>query len=93
MNWRKYAYLSYASVRGYRFPSLLALYRREYEDGTSGETTTRALVELLRHCRITVPYYGSLMREVGEIGNADPRDYLRRLPILTKQPLRVVTGY
>ena len=33
MNWRKPVYLTYASLRGYRFPSLLAAYLREYERG------------------------------------------------------------
>jgi phenylacetate-CoA ligase len=88
MNWRKPVYLSYASLRGYRFPSLLSDYLREYEQGVSGETVTCALRQLLQHCRAAVPYYASLLDQAGEPGNADPRDYLRRLPILTKKGIR-----
>jgi phenylacetate-CoA ligase len=88
MNWRKKVYLSYAASRGYRFPPLLSQYRLEYEQGAYDETTSKALVELLRHCQTAVPYYAELLKGVGELGQADPRDILRRLPILTKQTIR-----
>src|SRR5882724_4664841 len=61
MNWRNSTYLSYATLRGYRFPALYSQYQREYEQGVGGETTTRALVRLLRHCRAAVPYYSELL--------------------------------
>src|SRR5688500_16250430 len=90
MNWRKPAYLPYASLRGYRFPSLLAGYLREYEQGVSGETVTRALGKLLQHCLNAVPYYAELLKEAGSrrIGDEDPRECLQRLPILTKEIIR-----
>lgn len=88
MNWKKHAYLCYAALRGYRFPFLMSQYRREYEQGTGGQHTTQALVKLLRHCRAVVPYYGPLLEQAGEVGTTDPRDYLRRLPILTKRAIR-----
>ncbi len=90
MNWKKTAYLSYAALRGYRFPALLSSYRREYEGGGGYEVATRKLVELLRHCRQSVPYYARVMRdlEARHLEDADPREYLSRLPILTKATLR-----
>jgi phenylacetate-CoA ligase len=90
MNWRRPAYLSYASLRGYRFPSLLSDHLREYERGVNGETVTRALRQLLRHCRSAVPYYAELLEETGIRGieGGDPRGYLQRLPILTKEIIR-----
>src|SRR5438874_464369 len=89
MNWKKYAYLSYATLRGYRFPALLKQYLREYELGLNGETTTTALRKLLRHCREMVPYYADLLsgttdHQLGE----DPRGFLQRMPVLTKDTIR-----
>ncbi|HXJ60597.1 MAG TPA: phenylacetate--CoA ligase family protein [Verrucomicrobiae bacterium] len=88
MNLRKPVYLSYAAARGYRFPALLSQYRREYARGLDGEITTVGLVQLLRHCRTSVEYYKELLAEAGDIGHDDPRDYLRRLPVLTKETIR-----
>ncbi|PYJ62918.1 MAG: capsule biosynthesis protein CapK [Verrucomicrobia bacterium] len=90
MNWRKPAYLSYASLRGYRFPSLLAQYSREYEGGVGRETVTRALARLLRHCRGAVPYYVERFRSIDSthLEDADPREFLLRLPIVTKETIR-----
>jgi phenylacetate-CoA ligase len=89
MNWKKHAYLSYASVRGYRFPALLNQYGREYQNGLSAQTTTLALSRLLRHCRQMVPYYADLLAEFSsdEIAR-DPRGCLRNLPLLTKELIR-----
>jgi phenylacetate-coenzyme A ligase PaaK-like adenylate-forming protein len=90
MNWRKPVYLSYASLRGYRFPSFLSSYLREYERGADRETVTRALRKLLQHCRVAVPYYAELLEEAGirRIEEMDPRACLERLPILTKKAIR-----
>lgn len=89
MNWRKHAYLSYATLRGYRFPALLKQYEREYQDGLSSETTTMALSRLLRHCHQMVPYYAELLAEFSsdEIAR-DPRGCLQNLPLLTKELIR-----
>src|SRR6267154_1081916 len=89
MNWRKHAYLSYATLRGYRFPALLKQYLRDYELGLSEETTTKALRKLLRHCREMVPYYGDLLAgtPVNQLIK-DPRGCLQRLPVLKKETIR-----
>ena len=83
-------YFSYASARGYRFPSLLSLYSREWERGCTADTTSRALEQLLSHCRQAVPYYADLLRKTGcrQAATLDPREELWRLPILTKQTIR-----
>ena len=90
MNWRKSAYLSYASLRGYRFPTILSACLREYERSVNGETVTRALRQLLQHCGSVVPHYAELFEETGvrRIEEADPRACLQRLPILTKEIIR-----
>src|SRR5882724_5516350 len=89
MNWKKHAYLSYATLRGYRFPVLLNQYLREYDDGLSGETTTRVLSRLLRHCCQMVLYYADLLAGISsnEI-DRDPHGCLQKLPLLTKELIR-----
>ena len=89
MNWKKHAYLSYATLRGYRFPALIKQHMREYEDGLSGEVSAVALSRLLRHCRAMVPYYADLLAEISsdEI-DRDPRGCLYKLPLLTKELIR-----
>jgi len=86
INWRKPVYLGYATLRGYRFPKLLKQYLAEYESGPSGDVTDAALSRLLEHCRQRVPYYGELLKELNL--KLNPRDTLRRLPVLTKQVIR-----
>jgi phenylacetate-CoA ligase len=90
MNWKKTAYLSYAALRGYRFPALLSSYGQEYERGAGYDVATRGLVELLRHCQRSVPYYAGVMQDLGaqQLEDEDPRAYLSRLPILTKATIR-----
>src|SRR5256885_16666763 len=90
MNWRKRVYLPYAWLRGYRFPTLLSSYLRQYERGLSGQAVTPALRQLLQHCRDKVPYYAKLSDEAGVrgIADADPHAVLQRLPILTKAIIR-----
>src|SRR6266478_4253618 len=89
MNWRKSAYLRYASLRGYRFPSLLRQYVNEYRNGIAPETTRLALSRLLIHCQNIVPYYseqlsGLTARQIEK----DPAGVLQRLPLLTKNLIR-----
>lgn len=86
MNWRKSIYLNYASLRGYRFPALLARYAEEYRRGAGRETTLQLLTGLLRHCKESVPYYAELLRDIND--DRDPMESLRRLPVLTKETIR-----
>jgi phenylacetate-CoA ligase len=89
MNWKNHAYLSYATLRGYRFPALLKQYMSEYDDGVSGETTTLALSRLLRHCREKVPYYADLLAQISSSElDGDPQSCLQKLPLLTKKLIR-----
>jgi phenylacetate-coenzyme A ligase PaaK-like adenylate-forming protein len=83
-------YLSYATRRGYRFPSYWSQYWDECERGCTGATTLAALHQLLRHCRKAVPYYADLLKKApcGESGTIDPREELLRLPVLTKHTIR-----
>ena len=90
MNWRKPVYLTYATLRGYRFPSFLSQFSREQEQRSGFDTAKRALADLLRHCRRSVPFYAEQLRLLGDIPleETDPIKCLSRLPVLTKETLR-----
>jgi phenylacetate-CoA ligase len=90
MNWRKPTYLSYAALRGYRFPSFLKQYSKEYQRGAGFDTAKRALTELLRHCRQCVPHYAAQLQRLGNtpLEETDPVACLSRLPVLTKDTIR-----
>src|ERR1051325_6398893 len=88
INWRKPAYLTYALLRGYRFPSMLSQYVREYERGGEGQSVTQTLGDLLEHCRKSVPYYAQLLGASTSRARPDPREDLQRLPLLTKGLIR-----
>jgi len=90
MNWRKPAYLGYARLRGYRFPSILSQYLRDYERGIGAQVGSRALQKLLQHCNEFVPYYRGLWDQIGlnQISGRDAKECLRLLPVLTKDDIR-----
>ncbi|MDE3066485.1 MAG: phenylacetate--CoA ligase family protein [Verrucomicrobiota bacterium] len=90
MNWHKPACLSYAALRGYRYPALLKQYLREHERGAGYDTAKRELAALLRHCRQSVPYYAEPLRQRGDVRpeETDPVECLSRLPVLTKETIR-----
>lgn len=89
MNWKKHAYLGYATLRRYRFPALLKQYIREYHARSGSEQTKLGLSRLLRHCREMVPYYADILRglSTGEI-DRDPQGCLLLLPVLSKELIR-----
>jgi phenylacetate-coenzyme A ligase PaaK-like adenylate-forming protein len=89
MNWRKPAYLSYASLRGYRFPTLLRQYLAQYEAGIAPQTAPNALSGLLLHCQQMVPYYTELLSDISPNQiRRNPCNVLHRLPVLTKELIR-----
>jgi phenylacetate-CoA ligase len=89
MNWRKPVYLAYASLRGYRFPSLLRRYLADYEAGLRPDTGAKALRRLLLHCGQKVPYYQECMSGISASQVEDnPYGVLSQLPILTKDIIR-----
>jgi len=89
MNFRKPAYLAYASMRGYGFPSLLRRYLAEYKAGIDSNTTPVALSRLLLHSKQRVPYYGELLSDLSPSDiERDPHGALQRLPLLTKVLIR-----
>jgi phenylacetate-CoA ligase len=88
MNLRKWLYFTLVGLRGQPLGAYYNRFLREAENGIPADTTRRLLVQLLTHCRQSVPYYAQLMRDVGNAFHEDPEEYLRRLPILTKDTIR-----
>lgn len=54
----------------------------------SDDTTRQLLRTLFTHCQQSVPYYSSVMGEIGRSFNEDPESYLLHVPILTKELIR-----
>lgn len=92
MSLRKHLYFAYARARGWKSPGLYKQFLREDQPTVPHKTIEEALqqrlVRLLNHCRDSVPYYAKLMAEIDSDYTADPRSYLQRFPILTKDILR-----
>jgi phenylacetate-CoA ligase len=88
MNVRKSIYFSYKRAVGSSFPLLYEDLVRQDRNGVAPDITNRLLVQLLAHCRRSVPYYAEIMKKVGDDFEHDPASYLLRLPILTKGLIR-----
>src|SRR6266446_1430229 len=88
MNVRKSIYFSYKRAVGSSFPLLYEDLVRQDRNGVAPDITNRLLVQLLAHCRQSVPYYAAIMKKVGDDFEHDPASYLLRLPLLTKGLIR-----
>ena len=88
MNPRKAIYFALVRLRGQALGRYYNSFLREYRDGIPPDTTTRLLVDLLTHCKHAVPYYAEVMYNMADSFNEDPKEYLRRFPILTKDIIR-----
>lgn len=90
MNINSFIYLSYASLRGYKFYQWYKSFRKQSIYGISPETTRELLIKILLHCQKYVPYYANLIRQIGseEVIEQRPDLYLYKLPILTKDIIR-----
>jgi phenylacetate-CoA ligase len=88
---RELVYFAYHRALRHGLPSVYG--RIAAEDAaryTPGEVYRRqdeALTRLIQHCRDTVPFYRDRIASAG-VPEADPREYLRGLPLLTKADLR-----
>lgn len=89
MNWKKAAYFNYAILRGYRFPRLFAELSRSFAEARF-EDGKENLARLLSHCRACVPFYAERLKGIPpSILEEHPHECLHRLPILTKEMVRV----
>lgn len=88
MNLRKWLYFTLVGLRGQRLGAYYERFLREDQDGIPPDTTKKLLIQLLAHCRQSVPYYMRVMRDLGDSFYDDPEEYLRRFPVLTKSTVR-----
>jgi phenylacetate-CoA ligase len=88
MNLRQAAYFALVGLRGQALGNHYKRILREDQDGIPPDTTKRLLIQLLTHCKQSVPYYAEVIREMGDSFCEDPEGYLRRFPILTKDTIR-----
>jgi phenylacetate-CoA ligase len=88
MNLRKAAYFALVRLRGQALGTYYERFSREDQDGIPPDTSKRLLIQLLAHCKQSVPYYAEVMRDLGDSFYGDPEEYLKRFPILTKETIR-----
>jgi hypothetical protein len=87
MNLRKWLYFTLVGSRGQRRGAYYERVFQEDRNGVPRDTTKQLLVQLLAHCRQSVPYYTRVMRDLGDSFYDDPEEYLRRFPVLTKNTI------
>jgi phenylacetate-CoA ligase len=88
MNLRETAYFALVRLRGQALGTYYKRFLREDRDGIPPDTSKRLLIQLLAHCKQSVPYYAEVMRDIGDSFYEDPEEYLKRFPILTKETIR-----
>jgi len=88
MNLRKATYFALVRLRGQPLGTYYERFLREDQHGIPADTSKKLLVQLLAHCKQSVPYYAEVMRDIGDSFYEDPEEYLRRFPILTKDIIR-----
>ena len=88
INIRQAAYFGLVSLRGQALGTYYGQMLREDRDGIPTDTGKNLLIQMLAHCKQSVPYYSEVMRGLGDSFYDDPETYLIQLPILTKDMIR-----
>ncbi len=88
LNLRQWLYFSLVGLRGQNLSAQYQKITREYQNGIPAGTTRRGLIQLLEHCKHSVPYYSRIICELGDSYFDDPLSYLKNFPILTKDIIR-----
>jgi hypothetical protein len=76
MNLRQEAYFTLVGLRGQPLGHYYRRMVQEDQKGIPPDTTKKLLIQLLTHCRQSVPYYAEIMRNIGDSFQDDPE----RLP-------------
>jgi phenylacetate-CoA ligase len=88
MNLRQTAYFALFGLRGQALGTYYKRILREDQHGIPPDQTDHLLVKMLTHCKQSVPYYGRVIRKIGDSFHEDPKEYLKNFPILTKETIR-----
>jgi phenylacetate-CoA ligase len=81
-------YFRIYDLRGQHVEKLHRRYQKEEQVGISPDTVRQNLIELLDYARQNVPYYQNIINELGNSYKEDPFDYLRQMPVLSKEVIR-----
>jgi len=86
---RKQIYYTVKALTGSQSPRIYEERLAEFHRGISPNTVDDALARLLKHCADKVPYYRGIFAKLGvRVGSdANPRDFVAMLPILTRDLL------
>jgi phenylacetate-CoA ligase len=85
---RKWLYLRVYDLRGENVGRWYRKYQKEDAEGIPPFTTRNYLLDLLKHCHANIPYYRSIMNDLGDWYKEDPFEYLKQMPILSKEIIR-----
>ena len=66
INPRKWLYFELVGLRGQSLRAHYDRLVREDRDGIPSDTSKRLLIQLLSHCKQSVPYYAAIMRQMGD---------------------------
>jgi len=88
MNVRQLFYFGLTSLRGQPLGRYYHRFLKEERNGIPADTTSKLLTELLVHCGKHVPFYAVVMGSIGGEYVHDPREYLKRFPVLDKNIIR-----
>ncbi len=88
MNFRQRVFFFLSTLRGKRIGKYYHHYLSQVENGIAADTSQKLLSALFDHCKHNVPYYAAIMAKDGQAYEADPIEYLKRFPILTRHGLR-----
>jgi phenylacetate-CoA ligase len=88
INLRKWLYFALVGLRGQALGAYYERLLQEVQNGIPLDTSKKLLIQLLDHCKQSVPYYAEVIRDIGDSFYEDPEEYLRRFPILTKDIIR-----
>ena len=88
VNLRKIVYFAVLRLRGQPLGPHYNRIVKEEINGIPAETSKRLLIKLLTHCERSVPYYRRLMKEMRGDFHENPEEFLKELPILTKNLIR-----
>jgi phenylacetate-CoA ligase len=88
MNLPKNFYFALVALRGQALGKYYERFLRETQEGIPPDTSRNLLIQLLTHCKQSVPYYSKIMNGVHDSFENDPVEYLKDFPFLSKEIIR-----
>lgn len=92
MNIRKRIYFSYLRLKGNATPFFYEQFLKEDNEDVSYQQKKMLLIQMINHCKKSVPYYAQIINKLGDSYIHEPQRYLIEFPILTKDLIRKYFG-